>query len=146
MTPDAKTIVTALVLLTLVGAVAATYRRQRHWKRRASEWHGRLTRQIGALRILIHDARETQEAIHTADDPAALHAAFIGRCDAVLRREFGAAYAMRVDQQLSKTWLQPPGLASEEHIFAWYDTERRIVGLQELINEAADDLASIGVR
>ena len=141
MTADAKTIATAITLLTLVGAVATTYRRQRYWERRVLAWHGRLTRQIGALRILIRDARETQEAFRAADAPAALHAAFIGRCDAVLRSECGAAYALRVDQRLSEAWLQPPGLASEEHIFAWYDTERRIAGLQELINEAADDLA-----
>jgi len=133
------------MLLALVGAVATTYRRQRYWERRVSVWHGRLTRQIGAFRLLIRDARETQAAFLAAHDPASLHAAFIGRCDAVLRSEFGAAYATRVDRRLSETWLQPPGLASEEHIFAWYDTERRIAGLQELINEAADDLASIGV-
>lgn len=99
------------------------------------------------LRALIRDARDTQAAFRATEDAASLHAAFIARCDAALRREFGVAYAIRVDHHLSdEDWLQPPVLASEEHIFAWNDTERRIAGLQELINEAADDLASFHVR
>ena len=95
---------------------------------------------------MIRDARDTQAAFRATDDAASLNAAFIARCDAALRSGFGVAYAIRVDGRLSDDdWLQSPGLASEEHIFAWYDTERRILGLQELINQAADDLASIHV-
>ena len=145
-TPDTETMATALLFVALLGAIAMTYRRQRYWERQARVWHERLKRRIGVLRALIRDARETQAAFRATDDAASLHAAFIARCDAALRSEFGVAYAIRVDRRLSdEDWLQPPGLASEEHIFAWYDTERRILGLQELINEAADDLASIHV-
>jgi hypothetical protein len=142
-TPDTETIATALLFVALLGAIAVTYRRQRYWELQAHVWHERLSRQIGALRALIRDARETQAALRATEDAAALHAAFILRCDAALRSEFGVAYAIRVDQRLSEDWLQPAGLGSEEHIFAWYDIERRIAGLQELINEAADDLAGI---
>jgi hypothetical protein len=144
-TPDAETVATALAFVVALGAIAMTYRRQRYWERQSRVWHERLKRRIGVLRTLRRDARETQEAFRATEAPASLHAAFIARCDAALRTEFGAAYAARVDQRLSETWLQPPGLESDEHIFAWYDTERRIAGLQELINEAADDLASLGV-
>jgi hypothetical protein len=144
-TPDTETIATALLFVAVLGATAVTYRRQRYWERQARVWHERLKRRIGALRALIRDARDTQAAFRATEDAASLHAAFIARCDAALRSEFGVAYAIRVDQRLSEDWLQQPGLASEEHIFAWYDTERRIAGLQELINEAADDLASIHV-
>jgi hypothetical protein len=145
-TPDSETIATSLLFVASLGALAVTYRRQRYWERQARVWHVRLKRRIGVLRALIRDARDTQAAFRATEDVASLHAAFIARSDAVLRTEFGIAYAIRVDQRLSdEDWLQPPRLASDEHIFAWYDTERRIAGLQELINEAADDLASIHV-
>jgi hypothetical protein len=95
------------------------------------------------LRTLIRDARDTQQHYRGTSTPVQLHAEFVARCEAALRTHFGAAYATRVDRRLGEDWLQPPGLESDEHIFAWYDTERRIAALQELIAETADDLASI---
>jgi len=34
-------------------------------------------------------------------------------------------------------------LISEEQVFAWYDTERRLKGLRELLHEALLDLGSL---
>jgi hypothetical protein len=34
-------------------------------------------------------------------------------------------------------------LISDEQVFAWYDTERRLKGLRELLREALIDLASL---
>jgi hypothetical protein len=34
-------------------------------------------------------------------------------------------------------------LISDEQVFAWYDTERRLKGLRELLYEALLDLASL---
>ncbi len=137
--------VAGLALAISLVFAALDYRRQRYWERQARVWNGRLKSQLGVLRSLIRDARETQRAFRATANPARLHADFVARCEQALRNHFGATYATRVDQRMNEEWLQPPGLASEEHIFAWYDTERRIAALQELIDETADDLASITI-
>lgn len=145
MAPPFETVAPALTFAAVLAAVVVTYRRQRYWERRARMWQDRLRAQLRVLRALIRDAREAQQAYRGATDPARLHADLIVRCETALRDHFGAGYVTRVGRRLNEDWTQPPGLASEEHIFAWYDTERRIAMLQELIHETADDLASIGI-
>ena len=145
VTPSLEDVAVAFAGAILCVATALTYRRQRYWERRAHMWQDRLKVQLDVLRALIRDARDTQLRYRGANDPIPLHADFIARCETALRTHFGAGYATRLDRSLSEDWLQPPGLASDEHIFAWYDTERRIAALQELVNETADDLASISI-
>ncbi len=135
----------ALVFVVALVAMLLAYFRMRYWQRQARSWQQRLKAQLDVLRGLIRDARETQHAYREAADPVRLHTEFIARCETAIRIHLGAAYVTRVERRMSEDWLQPPGLASEEHIFAWSDTERRIAALQELITETADDLASIAV-
>jgi hypothetical protein len=137
------TVVTAFTIAVLLVAIALTYRQQRHWEARAHMWRQRLKSQLDVLRVLIRDAQETQQRYRETSAPSQLHADFIVRCEGALRAHFGEGYAMRVERRLVDDWLKPPGLSSNDHIFAWYDTERRIAALQDLIGETADDLASI---
>jgi len=146
VTPSLASLATAFTCAVGLVEIVVLYRRQRYWQCRARMWEGRLTAQLDVLRTLICDARAVQQQYEATSDPAQLHAEFVAHCDSALRLHFGAAYATRVDERLSDDWIQPAGLDSDEQIFAWFDTERRIAALQELIAQTADDLASINPR
>jgi hypothetical protein len=137
-----ETAAVALTSVTMLAAIVVAYRRQRYWERHARMWQDRLKAQLGVLRTLIRDARETQQSYRGTTSPAESHADFIVRCETALRDHFGTGYVARVERRMSEDLFQPPGLTSDEHIFAWYDTERRIAALHELVQETADDLAS----
>ena len=139
MAPSLELVAAALTL----AAILLTYRQQRYWQRRAQEWQERLKARFDVLRSLVRDARDTQRAYRDVTAPSQRHAGFVLRCETALRDHFGAGYVARVDKRMAEDWLQPPGLASEEQIFAWYDTERRIAALQELISETTDDFMTI---
>ncbi len=139
-TPSLERLETAFTIVVLLVAIALSYRQQRHWEARAHMWRQRLRSQLDVLRVLIRHARETQQRYCETSAPSQLHADFIVRCECALRAHFGEGYAMRVERRLVDDWLQPPGLSSDDHIFAWYDTERRIAALQDLIDKTAERL------
>jgi hypothetical protein len=133
---------------TLFGAVATTllvvmygqwlYRSRRLW--RCQE---RLRSRVAAVRELIADGERTKTAYADASDPSSAHGRFLQRCDSSLREQFGDSFARRIDAYSEFEWIQPASLISDEQVFAWYDTERRLKGLRELLHEALIDLASL---
>ena len=69
-----------------------------------------------------------------------------GSCSGVTRlcgEQFGDSFARRIDAYSEFEWIQPASLISDEQVFAWYDTERRLKGLRELLHEALLDLGSL---
>ncbi len=141
--PLATLLVSALVGFALAVAYISLYRERRYWKGRLRQWQDRLSGRIDVLRMLIADGQETQRSCLTERDPVPAHHAFIDRCVGSLGEHFGALYAARIDTWPSGDWEQPPGLPSDEHVFAWYDIERRLTGLKGLLAEVEDDLGTL---
>jgi len=103
----------------------------------------RLRSRVAAVRELIADGERTKTAYADASDPSSAHGRFLQRCDSSLREQFGDSFARRIDAYSEFEWIQPASLISDEQVFAWYDTERRLKGLRELLHDALIDLASL---
>ena len=133
---------------TLFGAAAATLlvvmSGQRFYRsRRLRRCQVRFRSRVAALRELIADGERTETAYEDASDPSSAHGRFLQRCDSSLREQFGDSFARRIATYSEFVWIQPASLVSDEQVFAWYDTERRLTGLRELLDEALTDLASL---
>ncbi len=129
---------------TLFGAVATTllvvmYGQWLYRSRRLLRCQERLR----VVRELIADGERTKTAYEDASDPSSAHGRFLQRCDSSLREQFGDSFARRIDAYSEFEWIQPASLISDEQVFAWYDTERRLKWLRELLHEALIDLASL---
>ncbi len=133
---------------TLFGAVATTllvvmYGQWLYRSKRLRRCHVRLRSRVAAVRALIADGERTKTAYADASDPSSAHGRFLQRCDSSLREQFGDSFARRIDAYSEFEWIQPASLISDEQVFAWYDTERRLKGLRELLYETLLDLASL---
>ena len=133
---------------TLFGAVATTllvvmYGQWLYRSRRLRRCQVRLGSRVAAVRELIADGERTKTAYADASDPSSAHGRFLQRCDSSLREQFGDSFARRIDAYSEFEWIQPATLISDEQVFAWYDTERRLKGLRELLHEALLDLGSL---
>jgi len=95
------------------------------------------------MRALIADGERTKTAYAEASDPSSAHGKFLQRCDSSLREHFGDSSARRINAYAQFEWVQPASVISDEQVFAWYDTERRLEGLRELLHEALLDLGSM---
>ena len=131
---------------TLFGAVAVTllvvmYGKWLYRSRRLLRWQERLRSRIAVVRELIADGERTKTAYAGASDPSSAHGRFLRRCDSSLREQFGDSFARRIDAYSEFEWIQPASLISDEQVFAWYDTERRLKGLRKLLHEALINLA-----
>ena len=128
------------------GAVAVTllvvmYGQWLYRSERLRRWQERLRSRAGLVRELIADGERTKTAYADSSDPSSAHERFLRRCDSSLREQFGDSFARRIDAYSEFEWIQPASLISDEQVFAWYDTERRLKGLRELLHEALLDLA-----
>jgi hypothetical protein len=133
---------------TLLGAVAVTllvlmYGQWLYRSRRLRRCQERLRSRVAVVRELIADGERTKTAYADTSDPSSAHGKFLQRCDSSLREQFGDSFARRIGACSEFEWVQPPSLISEEQVFAWYDTERRLKGLRELLHEALLDLGSL---
>ena len=133
---------------TLLGAVAVTllvlmYGQWLYRSRRLRRCQERLRSRVAVVRELIADGERTKTAYADTSDPSSAHGTFLQRCDSSLREQFGDSFARRIDAYSEFEWIQPASLISDEQVFAWYDTERRLKGLRELLHEALIDLASL---
>ena len=134
---------------TLFGAVAVTllavtYSQWHYRSRRLRSLQEQLTSRVAVVRELIADGERTQTAYADTPDPSSAHESFVQRCHSSLREQFGDSLACRIDAYSEFEWTQPASLTSDEQVFAWYDTERRLKGLRKLLLEAFIDLASLG--
>ena len=128
----------------LLGAVAVTllvvmYGQWLYRSRRLRRCQERLR----VVRELIADGERTKTAYADGSDASSAHGKFLQRCHSSLREQFGDSFARRMDAYSEFEWIQPAGLISDEQVFVWYDTERRLKGLRELLHEALLDLASL---
>ena len=131
-----------------VGAVAVTllivmYGQWLYWSKRLRRSQERLRSRVAVVRELIADGERTKTAYADSLDPSSEHGRFLRRCDSSLREKFGDSFARRIDAYSEFEWIQPLTLISDEQVFTWYDTERRLKGLRELLHEALLDLASL---
>ena len=131
----------------LLGAVTVTllvvmYGQWFYRSRRLRRCRERLRSCVAVVRELIADGERTKTAYADASDPSSAHGRFLQRCDSSLREQFGDSFARRIDAYSEFEWIQPASLISDEQVFAWYETERRLKGLRELLHEALLDLAS----
>ena len=104
---------------------------------------GRSQERLRVVRELIADGERTKTAYADASDASTAHGRFLQRCDSSLREQFGDSFARRIDAYSEFEWIQPASLTSDEQVFAWYDTERRLEGLRELLYETLLVLASV---
>ena len=114
-----------------------------YWSQRLRRSQERLRSRVGVVRELIADGERTKTACADSSDPSSAHGGFLRRCDSTLRERFGESFARRIDAYSEFEWIQPATLISDEQIFTWYDTERRLKGLRELLYETLLDLASL---
>jgi len=133
---------------TLLGAVAialaaVTYGPWLYRSSRLRRCQERLRSRIAVMRALIADGERTKTAYAEASDPSSAHGRFLERCDASLRELFGDSSARRINTYSEFEWIQPAHVISDEQVFAWYDTERRLKGLRGLLHEALLDLGSM---
>jgi hypothetical protein len=126
---------------TLLAAVAVTLLAVMYgqWLYRSRRLR-RSQERLRVVRELIADGERTKTAYADASDASAAHGGFLQRCDSSLREQFGDSFARRIDAYSEFEWIQPASLISDEQVFAWYDTERRLAGLRELLYEALLDL------
>jgi hypothetical protein len=130
------------------GAVAVTllivmYGQWLYWSKRLRRSQERLRSRVAVVRELIADGERTKTVYADSLDPSSEHGRFLRRCDSSLREKFGDSFARRIDAYSEFEWIQPATLISDEQVFTWYDTERRLKGLRELLHEALLDLASL---
>jgi len=132
----------------MLGAVATTllvvmYGQWLYRSKRLRRCQVRLRSRVAAVRELIAEGERTKTAYADESDPASAHGGFLQRCDSSLREQFGESFARRIDAYSEFEWIQPASLISDEQVFAWYDTERRLIGLRKLLLEVLIDLASL---
>ena len=127
----------------VVTLLVVMYGQWLYWSKRLRRSQGRLRSRVAVVRELIADGERTKTAYADASDPSSAHGRFLRRCDSSLREQFGDSFARRIDAYSEFEWIQPGTLISDEQVFAWYDTERRLKGLRELLHEALLDLASL---
>ncbi|HEX9607513.1 MAG TPA: hypothetical protein VF962_09805 [Gemmatimonadaceae bacterium] len=132
----------ALLGVVAVTLLVVTYGQWLFRSRRLRRLQERVRSRVAVVRELIADGERTLTAYADASDPLAAHGRFLQRCDSSLREQFGDSFARRIDAYSEFEWIQPASLISDEQVFAWYDTERRLKGLRELLHEALLDLAS----
>jgi hypothetical protein len=130
------------------GAVAVTllivmYGQWLYWSKRLRRSQERLRSRVAVVRELIADGERTKTVYADSLDPSSEHGMFLRRCDSSLREKFGDSFARRIDAYSEFEWIQPATLISDEQVFTWYDTERRLKGLRKLLHEALLDLASL---
>ena len=130
------------------GAVAVTVLAVIHgqWlyrSKRLQRSQERLRSRVAVVRELIADGERTKTAYADSSDPSSAHGRFLRRCDSSLREQFGDSFARWIDTYSEFEWIQPATLISDEQVFAWYDTERRLKGLRELLHAALLGLASL---
>jgi type II secretory pathway component PulM len=130
------------------GAVAVTllvvmYGQWLYLSKRLRRSQERLRSRVAVVRELIADGERTKTAYADASDASSAHRRFLQRCDSSLREQFGDSSARRIDAYSEFEWIQPATLISDEQVFTWYDTERRLKGLRKLLHEALLDLASL---
>jgi hypothetical protein len=133
----------ALLAVVAVTLLVVTYGQWLYRSRRLRRLQERVTSRVTVVRELIADGELTKTAYADASDPSSAHGRFLQRCDSSLRKQFGDSFARRIDAYSEFEWIQPASLISDEQVFAWYDTERRLKGLRELLYEALIDLASL---
>jgi type II secretory pathway component PulM len=132
----------------LFGAAAVTllvvmYGQWLYRSTRLRRWQERLRSRVAVVRELIADGERTKTAYADSSDPSCAHGRFLRQCDSSLREQFGDSFARRIDAYSEFEWIQPATLMSDEQIFAWFDTERRLKGLRALLHEALLDLGSL---
>ena len=132
----------------LLGVVAATllvvtYGQWLYRSRHLRRLQERVRSRVAVVRELIADGERTLTAYADASDPLSAHGRFLQRCDSSLGEQFGDSFARRIDAYSEFEWIQPASLISDEQVFAWYDTERRLEGLRKLLLETLIDLASL---
>jgi len=125
-----------------VAVLVVRYGQWLYWSKRLRRLQERLRSRVAVVRELIADGERTKTAYADSSDPSSAHITFLRRCDSSLREQFGDSFARRIDAYSEFEWIQPASLISDEQVFAWYDTERRLKGLRELLHEALLDLAS----
>jgi hypothetical protein len=130
------------------GAVAVTvlvvmYGQWLYRSKRLRRLQEGLRSRVAVVRELIADGERTKTAYADSSNPSSAHQGFLRRCDSSLRQQFGDSFARRLGADSEFEWIQPARLMSDEQVFAWYDTERRLKGLRELLYEALLDLASV---
>ena len=130
------------------GAVAVTllivmYGQWLYWSKRLRRSQERLRSRVAVVSELIADGERTKTVYADSLDPSSEHGRFLRRCDSSLREKFGDSFARRIDAYSEFEWIQPATLISDEQVFTWYDTERRLKGLRKLLHEALLDLASL---
>jgi hypothetical protein len=103
----------------------------------------RLGSRVAIVRELIADGERTKTTYADSSNPSSAHGRFVRQCDSSLREQFGDSFAQRLGAYTEFEWIQPATLISDEQVFAWYDTERRLTGLRELLYEALLDLGSL---
>ena len=103
----------------------------------------RLRSRVAVVRELIADGERTKTAYADASDASSAHGRFLQRCNSSLREQFGDSFARQLGAYSEFEWIQPAILISNEQVFAWYDTERRLKGLRELLYADLLDLASL---
>ena len=133
---------------TLLGAVTVTllvvmYGQWLYRRERLRRWQERLRSRVAVVRELIADGERTKTAYADSSDPSSAHGRFLRRCDSSVREHFGDSFARRIEAYSEFEWIQPASVISDEQVFAWYDTERRLKGLRELLHEALLDLGSL---
>jgi hypothetical protein len=133
-----------LLEVAAVTVLIAMYGEWIYHSRRLRRWQERLGSRLAVVRELIADGERTKTAYADTSDPSAAHRRFVQRCDSSLRKEFGDSIVRRIDACCSEfEWIQPTSLISDQQVFAWYDTERRLEGLRDLLWEALKDRASL---
>jgi len=133
----------ALLGVVAVTLLVVTYGQWLYRSRRLRRLQERVRSRAAVVRELIADGERTKTAYEDASDPSSAHGRFLQRCDSSLREQFGDSFARRIDAYSEFEWIQPASLISDEQVFAWYDTERRLKWLRELLHEALIDLASL---
>jgi hypothetical protein len=128
------------VAVTVLGVMSGQWLYRHKRLRRLQE---QFRSRVAVVRELIADGERTKTAYADSSDPSSAHGRFLRRCDSSLREHFGDSLATRIDAYSEFEWIQPATLISDEQVFAWYDTERRLKGLRELLHEALFDLASL---
>ena len=130
------------------GAAAVTllivmYGQWLYWSKRLRRSQERLRSRVAVVRELIADGERTKTVYADSLAPSSEHERFLRRCDSSLREKFGDSFARRIDAYSEFEWIQPATLISDEQVFTWYDTDRRLKGLRKLLHEALLDLASL---
>jgi hypothetical protein len=129
--------------VALAVLVVMLYGQWLYWSKRLRRLQERLRSHVAVVRELIADGERTKTAYADSLDPSSEHGRFLRRCDSSLREKFGDSFARRIDAYSEFEWIQPATLISDEQVFTWYDTERRLKGLRKLLHEALLDLASL---